>query len=305
MVDHDSLNTSARMALEALGDLAYLLMDEAVVEISANPDGSVFCDKFGSGWEQIGKIDARERTKFARVCASETGDQIGESRPIYSGRVPGTAHRVEILVPPAVSEPSFSIRRHRSIRLGLDDFDIEADTKAQLVKALKSRSNVVIAAGTKAGKTSFTNACLNEIASFEPDTRAIIIEDTDELNSPFSNTVKLRAGTHAGFDTLLASTLRLAPTRIFLGEVRTGEQALALLKAWNTGHPGGLTTIHADSAKEVAARFSELLGEVSQAEQSELVGRAIDGIVFLERGKSKPRVAEFILNSKSPTASLS
>ena len=111
--------------------------------------------------------------------------------------------------------------------------------------------------------------------------------------------MKLRACPQAGFTSLLSSTLRLAPTRIFLGEVRTGAQALSLLKAWNTGHPGGLTTIHADSALEVAPRFAELVGEVSQSDQSALINRAIDAIVFLERGEGKPRVAELLL----PTAS--
>lgn len=288
------MNTGAELATEALGQFSHLLHEQEVVEISANPDGKIFCDRFGTGWTFAGEMSERQRLQFARVCASSTGGMINHDRPIYSGRVPGTAHRVEVLVSPVVAGTTFSIRRHRELTLGFDDFDVSAETKAELIDALHNRKNVVIAAGTKAGKTTFANICMADIAAFAPKTRAIIIEDTDELNSPFDNTVKLRACEQAGFDTMLTSTLRLAPSRIFLGEVRTGAQALSLLKAWNTGHPGGLTTIHADSASEVKARFAELIGEVSQSDQSALIERAIDAILFLERGDSRPRVVEFL-----------
>lgn len=296
------MNTGAELALEALGQFAPLLTETDVVEISVNPDGRVFCDRFGSGWTHEGDMSAHQRLQFARVCASATGDMINETTPIYSGRVPGTAHRVEVLHAPIVNDTSFSIRRHRDLTLGFDDFDIASDIKSRLLLALHGRRNIVIAAGTKAGKTTFTNVCMAEIASMAPKTRAIILEDTDELNSPFANTVKLRACKQAGFDMLLASTLRLAPTRIFLGEVRTGAQALSLLKAWNTGHPGGITTIHADSVFEVSARFAELIGEVSQSDQSALIKRAIDGILYLERGVSTPKVTEFVLRDPRTTS---
>ncbi len=293
------MNTGAELATEALGQFSHLLHENEVVEISANPDGKIFCDRFGSGWAFAGEMSEGQRQRFARVCASSTGDTINHEKPIYSGRVPGTVHRVEVLVSPVVAGTTFSIRRHRDLTLGFDDFDLEEETEAELIEALHSRKNVVIAAGTKAGKTTFANICMADIAVFAPKTRAIIIEDTDELNSPFENTVKLRACEQAGFDAMLTSTLRLAPSRIFLGEVRTGAQALSLLKAWNTGHPGGLTTIHADSAGEVIARFAELIGEVSQSDQSALIERAIDAILFLERGESRPKVVEFLQQNQS------
>ena len=296
------MNTGAELALEALGQFAPLLADNDVVELSANPDGRIFCDRFGTGWEHVGDMSEGQRMQFVRVCASATGDMINENTPIYSGRVPGTAHRVEVLHAPVVSGTAFSIRRHRELTLGFDDFDITADIKKRLTCALHERRNIVIAAGTKAGKTTFANVCMAEIERAAPQTRAIILEDTDELNSPFANTVKLRACQQAGFDMLLASTLRLAPTRIFLGEVRTGAQALSLLKVWNTGHPGGLTTIHADSVFEISARFAELIGEVSQSDQSALIKRAIDGILFLERGLSAPKVTEFVLRDRGTSS---
>ena len=155
---------------------------------------------------------------------------------------------------------------------------------------MEARANILVAGGTSSGKTTFTNALLAETA-FE-DTRVIILEDTRELQCAAPNAVQLR--THKDQVTLrdlVRSTLRLRPDRIIVGEVRGGE-ALDLLKAWNTGHPGGITTLHANSASGALTRLEQLVEEATTALPHALIGEAVDVIVFMSRASGARRVEQ-------------
>lgn len=209
--------------------------------------------------------------------------------------VPGFSHRIEALLPPVVEAPVFSIRRHTDrTAIGLDSFDwaIPDDMHVIAQAFVAERRNLVVAGATGSGKTTFANACLAELAEASPAERVVLIEDTPELQSGLANTVALRTSRTVDQQQLLVSTLRLAPDRIVLGECRDGGAALTLLKAWNTGHRGGLTTLHANGASEVVPRLDILCSEVAVTSQDRLIRSTIDVVVFLERGAGRPAIRE-------------
>ena len=144
--------------------------------------------------------------------------------------------------------------------------------------------------GTGSGKTTLANALLAEPA-FALD-RVVIIEDTAELQCAAADRVELltkRIEPAVTMADLVRDTLRLRPDRIVIGEVRDGS-ALDLLKAWNTGHPGGLATIHANSAHEALSRLEDLIGEVTQRIPHRAIAAAINIVVFIERTREGRRV---------------
>lgn len=299
--DIDTRHPSQRTKASILVDLERVarrfwepLNDDTVTEISANPNGQIFVTRFGTRPAVFGTISALDADIFTRWCASALGLCVTETNPIVSGRLPGTLHRIEMIVPPVVEAASFSIRRHSSTIRPLETFGVDACLKDTLRKAMAERANVIISGGVQCGKTTFQAALLAELNDLQPDTRVVILEDTPELTSQFANSMSLLGSPTVSLDRLLVSTLRLAPDRIIVGEVRTGAVALTMLKAWNTGHPGGLSTIHANSGADVFNRFDELIGEVSVNAQSKLVARTADIIIQLGRPEGRPSVIEVI-----------
>ena len=276
---------------ELLGPLADTLADPGTVEISCNPDGRVFVERFGSEPERWGTLDSGGTARFVRWCATWSRTVVSDERPILSGRVPGTAHRIEALLPPVTDGPCFSIRRHRDEVPGLADCVPEPVPRAILARAIAERRNILIAGATGAGKTTLLNACLGEMARQAPRTRLVTIEDTPEIRSPFGNSVALRTSDGVTMDRLLVSALRQAPDRIVVGEVREGVVLLTLVKAWNTGHPGGLVTLHANSADEVIDRLALLATEVISADPVPILMRAVDLIVFMHRETARPTLS--------------
>ncbi|MCY4288583.1 MAG: ATPase, T2SS/T4P/T4SS family [Aestuariivita sp.] len=273
---------------EFLGPLAEILAQPNVIEISANPDGVVYVDRFGAGRQRWGEIPASSVERFLRWCASSTDTTITETNPRLKGRIPGTAHRIAGLIPPVVDAPMFSIRRHLETVIALDAYVRFAEPLDLINSALRDRRNILIAGATGAGKTTLLNACLAEIAEFAPATRLIVIEDTPEIRHPLADHVAMRTSDTVGMDDLLVDTLRHAPTRIIVGEVRTGPVLMTLLKAWNTGHPGGLVTLHANSAGEVMDRLWTLGTEVMTADPTPALLQATDTIVFVQRSRQGP-----------------
>ena len=273
---------------DLLGPLSDALADPDVVEISCNPDGEVFVERFGAGPQHWGSLERSRTDRFVRWCASWSATELAFDRPILSGRVPGTAHRIEALMPPVTDGPTFSIRRHRDTVPSLEECVPEDVPRGILMKAVAARKNVLIAGATGAGKTTLLNACLGELARVAPETRLVTIEDTPEIRAPFANAVALRTSDGVTMDRLLVSALRQAPDRIVVGEVREGSVLLTLIKAWNTGHPGGLCTLHANSAHEVIDRLSLLATEVMTADPVPILLQATDLIVFMHRDTGRP-----------------
>ena len=283
--------TNATSLADLLGPLADVLAASETVEISCNPDGQVFVERFGAAPERWGTLDAGRTARFVRWCASWSATELAFDRPILSGRVPGTAHRIEALLPPVTDNPTFSIRRHRDTVPSLEEC-VPGDGPREILRdAIAARKNILIAGATGAGKTTLLNACLGEMERMAPDTRLLVIEDTPEIRSPFRNSVALRTSDGVTMDRLLVSALRQAPDRIVVGEVREGSVLLTLIKAWNTGHPGGLCTLHANSADEVIDRLSLLATEVMAADPVPVLMQATDLIVFIHRETARPVLA--------------
>ncbi len=265
------------------------------IEVMANPDGSVWIEKAG-----IGVIISQhtlahcDRERVIRLVASGVGEAANRTSPIVSAELPGSGERFEGLLPPVSTAPCFSIRKPATTPFELGDYVDQGALAPALAQALKdaiaNHANILIAGGTSSGKTTFTNALLAE-ASLHDD-RILILEDTRELSCAAPNVVQLRTHRgHTSLQDLVRSTLRLRPDRIIVGEVR-GAEALDLLKAWNTGHPGGITTLHANSAHGALARLEQLTLEATPRAPFDLIAEAIDVVVFMSRAGGQRRVEE-------------
>ena len=265
------------------------------IEIMANPDGSVWIEKAGIGLIiSEHTLPSSDRERVIRLVASGVGVAANRTSPIISAELPGSGERFEGLLPPVSTAPCFSIRKPATTPFELGDYVTQGALAPALAQALKdaiaTHANILIAGGTSSGKTTFTNALLAE-PSLQDD-RIVILEDTRELRCAAPNVVQLR--THRGstsLQDLVRSTLRLRPDRIIIGEVR-GAEALDLLKAWNTGHPGGITTLHANSAHGALARLEQLTLEATPRAPFDLIAEAIDVVVFMSRAGGQRRVEE-------------
>jgi len=285
------------MLTTAVGsEVAALLNDDRVVELMLNPDGCLWVDKLGEGRSFTGlKIPPANSERVIYLVASSTGAVCNAEHPILSAEFPGSGNRFQGLLPPVVSAPVFTIRKKALMVFTLDHYvEQRIMTPAQreaIVKAVRERKNILIVGGTGSGKTTLANAILNEIAQVGD--RIVIIEDTLELQCTAPDTVFLRSREHVSMNELLKATMRLRPDRIVVGEVR-GAEALTLLKAWNTGHPGGCATVHANSARGGLTRLEQLIQEAIATPQKELIAEAVNVIVFIERYQHGRRIREVV-----------
>lgn len=287
-----------RKLQDALGDaLCIALDDSSVVEIMLNPDGKLFIERLGHGIAAAGEMTAAAAEIVIGSVAHALQSEADDEQPIVSGELPIDGHRFEGLLPPIVSRPTFSIRRRASRLIPLDDYvksKVMTARQADVIRnAIASRLNIVISGGTGSGKTTLANAVISEIVDAAPDDRIVILEDTAEIRCVAENAVALHTSDTIDMARLLKSTMRLRPDRIIVGEVRDGA-ALTLLKAWNTGHPGGVTTIHSNSAMSALRRLEQLTAEVSQQPMREVIGEAVDLIVSIERCGRGRRVRDVI-----------
>jgi type IV secretion system protein VirB11 len=281
--------------------IAAALADPAVIEVMVNPDGSLRLDRLGEGRIDTGeRLEPAEVERIIRLVASHVRMEVHAGNPVVSAELPPrddgiSGERFEGLLPPVSTAPCFAIRKPAAKVYTLDDYiadrilaPIQADA---LRKAVRDRRNLLIAGGTSSGKTTLANALLAEVARF--DERVIILEDTRELQCAAPDCVALRTkpGVVSLAD-LVRSTLRLRPDRIIVGEVR-GAEALDMLKAWNTGHPGGIATVHANSARSALYRLEQLVQESVVTVPRRLIAEAIDLVVFIQ-GRGLARRIETI-----------
>ncbi|MCB5204749.1 P-type conjugative transfer ATPase TrbB [Neorhizobium sp. T786] len=287
-----------RKLQEALGDqLCAALDDSNVAEIMLNPDGKLFIERLGHGVAPAGEMSSAAAETVIGTVAHALQSEVDSDQPIISGELPIGGHRFEGLLPPIVTKPAFTIRRRASRLIPLDDYvrtgvmtEIQAGT---IRSALEARLNIIISGGTGSGKTTLANAVINEIVSVAPEDRLVILEDTAEIQCAAENAVLLHTSDTVDMARLLKSTMRLRPDRIVVGEVRDGA-ALTLLKAWNTGHPGGVATIHSNTATSALRRLEQLTAEASQQPMCEVIGEAVDLIVSIERTSRGRRVRDVI-----------
>ena len=277
------------MLRSAMGPgIAAALADPRVIEVMVNPDGALRVDILGEGRVDTDiRMDPAQVERIIRLVASHARGEVHAERPIVSAELPphgeGAGERFEGVLPPVSLAPCFSIRKPAARIYTLLDYVTDgimsADAARILSMAVVERRNILVVGGTSSGKTTLANALLAEMAHL--DERVILIEDTRELQCAAPDVVALR--TRAGSVTmadLVRSTLRLRPDRIIVGEVR-GAEAIDMLKAWNTGHPGGIATVHANSALSALYRVEQLVQEAVVSVPRPLIADAIDLIVFI------------------------
>ena len=275
----------------ALGDgVLAALADAEVVEVLANPDGRLVVDRLAGGRIDTGlRLSAQARERVIRLVAEHVGEPVTRDDPRLSGVLP-SGERFQGFLPPVVTQPAFSIRKRPGIIWSLADYVhqgvMEAGHAEVLRLAIVQRRNILISGGAGSGKTTLANALLAEPA-FAGD-RVFLIEDTPELQCSAWDLVPVLTRRHPkpiGMVDLVRDALRMRPDRIVVGEMRDGAAALETLKAWNTGHPGGLSTLHANSASEALARLEDLLLEVVASAPRRAIAQAIDLIVHIQRGR--------------------
>jgi type IV secretion system protein VirB11 len=281
-----------RMLRTAMGPvIAAALDDPEVVEVLLNPDGALWVDRLGAGRSPSGhSLSAAAAERIVRLIAAHVRVEVHAGAPIVSAELPETGERFEGVLPPVVRAPVFAIRKRAAgvIRLGQYVADeILSPAQATFLRdAVAQRKNIVIAGGTSTGKTTLANALLQEMAASGD--RVILLEDTVELQCVTDDHVPLRTKPGVvSMSDLVRSTLRLRPDRIVVGEVR-GREALDLLKAWGTGHPGGIATLHAGSAQGALTRLEQLIQEVVVTVPRALIAETVDVIVFIAgRGRTR------------------
>ena len=292
----EASSRSARMLRTALGpEIAAWLEDASVIEVMLNPDGRLWIDRLGAGIADTGSgMSAADGERIIRLVAHHVGAEVHAGNPRVSAELPECGERFEGLLPPVVAAPSFAIRKPAVAVFTLVDFvatgimdQWQADA---LAEAVISKKNILVAGGTSTGKTTLTNALLAEVA--KTDDRVVLIEDTRELQCTAPNLVSLRTKDGvATLSDLVRSALRLRPDRIPIGEVR-GAEALDLLKAWGTGHPGGVGTIHAGSALGTLRRMEQLIQESVVTVPRALIAETINVIAVLVRDGTGRRLSE-------------
>jgi type IV secretion system protein TrbB len=285
-----------RMLRTALGaSVAAWLDDAATIEVMLNPDGRLWIDRLGEGVSDTGeRMAAADGERVIRLVAHHVGVDVHADMPRVSAELPETGERFEGLLPPVVAAPSFAIRKPAVAVFTLDDYVaggiMSAGQAAMLRQSVVARCNILVAGGTSTGKTTLTNALLAEVARTSD--RIVLIEDTRELQCASPNLVALRTKDGvATLSDLVRSALRLRPDRIPIGEVR-GAEALELLKAWGTGHPGGIGTIHAGSALGTLRRMEQLIQEAVVTVPRALIAETINVIAVLVRDGTGRRLAE-------------
>ncbi|MBU2791329.1 P-type conjugative transfer ATPase TrbB [Acidithiobacillus sp. YTS05] len=270
--------------------------DPSSVEIMLNDDGRILVERHGHGITELTRMNPAKALNFLALMASWRETVVDRNRPIVEGAMPDEFRRARFAgcIPPLTPMPTFSIRLPTTKIFTLEDYVhagiLSPDQRDRLTEDLDSRKNILVSGGTGSGKTTLLNAMSDHIARVSGlDQRIVIIEDTREIVCNAPNTVQMLTDPDANIDMtrLLKLTLRYRPDRIFVGEVRDGA-ALALLKAWNTGHPGGLATLHANDPEAALVRLDQLCQEAGVPSQTALIREAVDVVIQIRRESAHP-----------------
>jgi Flp pilus assembly CpaF family ATPase len=309
---HDEQHQRLEVKLRReLGEQILRLLDDSLTEdILLNPNGSLWVKRMGHGFSRIGEIPAAQAASALGTIAAWRGTVLNHERPILETELPIDGSRFEGIVSPVVRRPVFAIRvRPRKI-FSLEDYEadgiltnsddplnrlrrrddfldgVRGLNHADVIRAaIRAKKNILVVGSTGSGKTTLVNGILDALAQLAPHDRVISIEDTTELQCPVNNYLDLRAVGSVTMLDCLRACMRLKPTRIVVGEVR-GAEAHTLLKAWNTGHPGGAATVHANDALSGLIRLESLVAEATSAPQQRLIAEAVDLVVFVDEESS-------------------
>lgn len=275
------------------------LFDTGTIELMLNPDGKIWHEKLGEEMVHICDMRESEADEFIRKIAGYLKKTVTRENPRLEGVLPLDDSRFAGQIPPVVAHPSFAIRR-RAVRVfTLDEYVAGGIMTAQqcefLRAAIRDRQNVLVLGGTGSGKTTLGNAVLHEITVLEPNARQLIIEDTAELNSTAPNKVNYQTTEDCTMTDLLKTALRMRPDRIIVGEVR-GAEAFDLVQAWNTGHGGGLATLHANDCASGLRRLKSLISQHPYAPRDiePDIALAVNVMVNIVKSGTERRVREIV-----------
>ena len=281
-------------------DLCRIMDSPGWTDIMINPDdeNKVFLDE--SRQKEVPcRFDRRSLMSSALLLASymevpfnNTTDQV------LDGVIPVVGYRANFVSPPAVQRLGMTIRKPSERVFSMEDMvkggTITASQVEFLREAVERHANIVVAGGTSAGKTTLVNSIITMI---DPSERLVVVEDVPELRFPAQpNVFKSLTNAHYTYNDGITAALRQRPDRIIIGECRFGRQALEMLKAWNTGHPGGITTLHANGAHEVFRRLDQLCSEVSVSSQMEMIREAVDVVIQMKRTRDNIRKVTELLD---------
>jgi type IV secretion system protein VirB11 len=286
-----------KMRRELGEDIVGFLDDSGVNEIMLNDDGHVWTFGRGEAVDTGIVMSAARSLSFLGTIASFYGKTIHAEDTILAEVLPIDGSRVNGVIPPTVEMPSFNIRKKATRIFTLDEYAAAnrlTENDLRIIRnAIKTRKNFLVVGATGSGKTTLTNAILHEINELCPDHRVISMEDTAELQIPQKNKVRMYTDEHTTMQKLLFSAMRQKPDRIIIGEIRNSA-ALDLLKSWNTGHPGGVTTLHANSCLEALSRLEMLILEAVPNPMQRLIGQAVGLVIYIEPLANGPTVTEIM-----------
>jgi type IV secretion system protein VirB11 len=281
------------------------LSDDGIYEVLLNPDGVLWVDGY-QGKREYGVMSAAAAKNLINTVASVSDEIVTAKNPSFSGELwvlideEFKLFRFQAFIPPVVTYPAFAIRKRAGQVIPLEDYVKDEIITLQQEKIIKEsveqRKSILVIGGTQSGKTTFCNAILDCIAKTHPQDRVIIIEDTQELKCNVKDSVTMRSSPSKSMNDLIFDSMRIRPDRIIIGEVR-GKEAHSLIKAWNTGHPGGVSTIHANSAQSGLLRLEQLIMEAGVAAVPEAIAEAVNLLVFIQKtnkGKKGRQVTKIL-----------
>jgi len=300
------IRLEAKLRRELGEGILNLLAEEDVEDILLNPDSTLWVKRRGAGFVSAGTMPPATAASALGTIAAWRGTVLNHEHPILETELPLDGSRFEGVVQPVVRQPVFAIRLRPRKIFTLDEYETagiltsKEDTSnrarqqqdfalavrglrhAEIIRAaVRERKNILVVGATGSGKTTLLNGILDAIAELTPFDRVISIEDTTELQCRVRNYLDLRAVGAITMLECLRASMRLKPTRIVVGEVR-GAEAHTLLKAWNTGHPGGLGTVHANGALLGLTRLESLVAEGTDAPQQTLIAETVDLVIFVD-----------------------
>ena len=282
-----------------IGPLWDHFCDPATIELMVNADGTLWVEKLGQEARAVAKIDEAAVRSIILNVSGFHNQVVSTTNAVCEGEFPLDGSRFEGLLPPITSAPCFSLRKKAtaifSLRQYVDNGIMSIKQREVITEAVLDHKNILVIGGTGSGKTTLINAIIQEMVDLCPRERVIIIEDTGEIQCAAKNHLQLRANMYTSMTDLLRATLRLRPDRILVGEVRGGE-ALDLLDAWSTGHPGGCATLHANNALAGLDRLKSLVTRNKAAPDSiePLIGETVDLVINIVRSQGGRSIKEIL-----------
>lgn len=281
-----------------------MIEDKDIHEIMLNPDGNLWVDSVSQGLVQLGNLTQVQSFSIINDIAGIHNFVVNHSDPKLETQLPFfkfmRGERFTAQVPPIVSAPCFTIRKKTETVFSLADYVFTkrmVEGQSNILKTLiQERKNILVCGGPGSGKTTVTNALINEAIQSDERQRFIILEDTPEIVCVAPNTVSMVTSDNVTLRELLRAAMRMRPDRILIGEVR-GAETHDMLKAWNTGCPGGICTVHANGAEEAIQRITDLAMEAGLVSPPiGLVLQTVDAIVSVIRVQSEKGFINEILS---------